>query len=245
MKKNIFVILLLMVLAIVPIKTKAIEYTSLNFKDTLADEGIELSNSDYKENDNQVTVYLFRGKGCSHCYEFLTFMNSISKEYGKYFKMVSYEVWYDTNNADLMDEVSRFMGDRATGVPYVIIGKKVFPGFASSYEEKIKTAIKELYETKKSERYDVFEAMKNPNDGTNSGSSVDTLSIIIWNFIFIFFATITIITFCNSKINGIKNILLKNDNNEIELKEEVEETKEEKDEEEKENEDDEDDEEEK
>ena len=33
-------------------------------------------NSEYTENDKQVTIYLFRGLGCTHCKDFLEFLNS-------------------------------------------------------------------------------------------------------------------------------------------------------------------------
>ena len=89
------------------------EYNTLDFKEALADEGIELKNKDYAESDDQITIYLFRGKGCSYCKAFLTFLSSISDEYGKYFKLVSFEVWNDEENSELMTVVSKAMGEVA------------------------------------------------------------------------------------------------------------------------------------
>lgn len=105
-------------------------------------------------------------------------MNSITDEYGKYFKIVSYEVWNDSNNSKLLTDVSTFLGQPAGGVPYIVIGDKVFAGYATQYDESIKTTIKELYNTKKNKRYDVMAEMKK-KDGDNSSISNSSLWIII------------------------------------------------------------------
>lgn len=52
------------------------------------------------------------------------------EEYGKYFNLVSYEIFNDSNNSKLFEQVSKFMdGEAATGVPYIVIGDTVFGGF--------------------------------------------------------------------------------------------------------------------
>ena len=48
-------------------------------------------------------------------------------------------------NAEVLTYVSEFLGQPAEGVPYVIIGDQVFPGYAEDYNEAIKAAIVELY----------------------------------------------------------------------------------------------------
>ena len=131
-------------------------YNALGLKEALAEEGIEEAYKDYSENNNQAIIYLFRGKGCSHCREFLEFLNSITEEYGEYFRVVTFEVWNDTNNKELMDEVAEFLGKEAGGVPFIVIGDKTFAGYASNYDDQIKDAIMDLYNTKPSERYDVI-----------------------------------------------------------------------------------------
>ena len=45
------------------------------------DLSLQLHNQ-YAENDNQVTLYLFRGSGCSHCHDFLEFLNNNLAENG-------------------------------------------------------------------------------------------------------------------------------------------------------------------
>lgn len=167
--KNIkrLLIVILMVLFVLPTTIFAEEktYNTLNLDEALTEEAIDHDFSNYKENDDQITIYMFRGKGCGYCKKFLTFMNSIVDDYGKYFKVETYEVWNDADNAELMQNVASFMNEKAEGVPFVIIGDKVFNGYTESYDEDIKASIKELYETKKEDRYDV---MKEYNDGANT-----------------------------------------------------------------------------
>ncbi len=157
MKKIItFLLLILTVPTIVLAKPT---YKSLTLKEALDDEKIEYNLDGYEETDDKATIYLFRGKGCSHCYEFLEYVSSsLVKEYGDYFKLESYEVWQNTDNAKLMQEVSDYLNDNASGVPYIIIGDKTFNGYAESMNEQIETAIMNLYNSE--ERYDVLEQMK-------------------------------------------------------------------------------------
>ena len=132
----------------------------LDFKESLAAEEIGLKYPDYQETDDQVTIYLFRGQGCHYCKDFLNFLNDNAQEYGKYFKLRSYEVWSDTFNDDLLDITSEFLNKPASGVPYIIIGNKVFPGYAPSYNEEILATIKDAYDGGSMYKYDVFEEMK-------------------------------------------------------------------------------------
>lgn len=181
MKK--FFIVLLICLLFVPYLASAEEktYNTLNLDEALNQEEIEHDFSNYEENDEQAVIYVFRGNGCAYCRKLLTFLNSIIDEYGKYFKVVSYEVWYDSDNASLMDKVSEYLEQPATGVPYVVIGDKVFAGYSETYDEDIKSAIKKLYDTKKEERYDVFEQMeKNPKTEEKASSN---FSIVVFNII--------------------------------------------------------------
>ena len=164
MKKIIAVILTLMLVLPIGVSAKDTKYSTyktMNFKETLEAEDIELENEDYEETDDQATIYMFRGQGCGYCRKFLTFLSSISEEYGKYFKLVSFEVWQDQDNAELMQQVGESLGEEIGGVPFIIIGDKTFPGYAETYDEQIKDAIKELYDEEEKDRYDVFDDLGN------------------------------------------------------------------------------------
>ena len=225
---NIFKKILVIVIAglmFIPLGVKAEEktYTSLNFDQALTDEEIEHDFSNYSENDDQAIVYLFRGKGCGYCRKFLTFLNSIVDDYGKYFKVVSYEVWGNENNKELFDRASATMKIEAGGVPYIIIGDKVFTGYHEDYEEDMKSAIKKLYNTDKADRYDVMdnlvdasEVQTTGEDGgsdgqlttTGSKDSSSNFSLIVFYIIFTLAACTVVVVYENKKRIELENRIL-------------------------------------
>ena len=192
---------LLISFILIPLNVKAIDYKTLDLKQALAEEEIEPAFKDYKPNSDAITIYLFRGKGCGFCRRYLEFMNSITDEYGKYFKMETYEVWNDSNNSTLLGEVSEYLGEPASGVPYIIIGDKVFGGYTEEYNDSIKTAITDLYKTKAKKRYDVFKEMKkHPNKKALSNIDNNT----IWSLVFTFASTVIIMSYINLKFKELK-----------------------------------------
>lgn len=171
------------------------KYETLNFEEALKEEEIDMKYADYKETDNQAVIYLFRGKGCTYCRAFLNFANDIAEEYGEYFKIVSFESWYDSNNSELLDTISEYLGQPAAGVPYIIIGDQVFAGYASDYDTQIKTAIKDLYDSE--EKYDVFEEYNKSMKEAAKAEKAVFNRVIIWNFVFVAISTITIMFYIN------------------------------------------------
>ena len=167
------VILFLAIIAIFPSAVFA-ETQVLDLEDTLESESITPLFEDYEETDDQITIYFFRGQGCSHCYELLNFLNSIVDEYGYMFKLRSYEVWYNSDNSEIKDEVVNFFNLDASGVPLLVIGESTFYGFSEESEEKIITAIENEYNSE--ERYDVFEKMEEKKANKNEN---DALYILI------------------------------------------------------------------
>ena len=162
--KYVIVVALLVVFAVALSFTKkeekVYEYQKESITTALFSEGIEFNESDYVTNDNQVKVYLFRGSGCSHCYEFLTFVNDdLIKKYKKKVTFEIYEVWNNKDNSHLMQLVSNFRKDGATGVPYIIVGDQSWLGYREDYGEEIKAKIDEEYAKEVNERYDVLTEM--------------------------------------------------------------------------------------
>jgi hypothetical protein len=205
--KKLLVYIVAALLVFIPVVTYAVEqidlanYETMNFKETLESENMTLSDANYTETDDQITIYLFRGNGCGYCRAFLTFLNGITKEYGKYFKVVSFETWYNSDNADLLVAMGDFLEQPAEGAPYIIIGNQVFPGYAASYDQGIKDAITSLYNTKKDDRYDVFKAYNDSLLEKAKAERSATLKPIIWNFIFVTLATIIIVRHTNASNN--------------------------------------------
>lgn len=201
--KKFLLLIMISLLCFIPVSVNAQEkgYSSLNLDEALTEEGIDHDFSNYQENNDQAIIYLFRGKGCGYCKKFLTFLNSIVDDYGKYFKVVSYEVWYDQENASLLTKVSNYLGTSAEGVPYIVIGDKVFPGYASSYDEDIKDAIKKQYDSKN--EYDVMKKLSvdsNSNSkaevkNTKNNSILSVILISIFASIFVIGAIVIIVIF--------------------------------------------------
>ena len=109
-----------------------------------------------EETPSKVNVYFFRGEGCPHCEEMQEFFDSIEDEFGQYYTMNTYEVWYNQDNADLMEEVADTLGVKVTGVPFLVIGDQTWNGYASSYDAEIEAKI--LSEYNSDSRYDVMTA---------------------------------------------------------------------------------------
>jgi len=115
---------------------------------------VKLENIKYDE--NKVNIYFFWGNGCPHCEAEHHFFEEIATEYGDYYTLNTFEVWYNEDNLDILKQFSQKMGDEVKGVPYTIIGNETFSGFGEKIKEQIKTAIK----TQSKNSYDVYFANK-------------------------------------------------------------------------------------
>lgn len=95
-----------------------------------------------------VTIYFFRGDGCSFCAAAESFFESLAEdeEYKDLFVVKDFEVWNDEDNADFADEVASVMGDTLEGVPYIIVGDESWNGYTETYDDAIKAKIKEVAE---------------------------------------------------------------------------------------------------
>jgi len=112
------------------------------------DNDTELNVTLEEKINGRVVVYLFRGEGCSHCSEAEEWLDSIKDEYGNMFIVKDYEVWYNKDNAELMENVADSRGEDVRGVPYIIIGKKSWNGFTSLYEDEMLSEIKRVYSSR-------------------------------------------------------------------------------------------------
>ena len=119
------------------------EIVTINLPDTALE--------DIKYDKNKVNIYLFWGNGCPHCEDFLDFLEE-NTDYKDLYTLNTFEVWYNQDNYNLMNEFATALDDDVTGVPFIVIGNKSFKGFSSSLEEEILNAIKEGH----SNSYDVY-----------------------------------------------------------------------------------------
>lgn len=91
-------------------------------------------------------IYLFYGEECTYCHALMDYLSSLPDDIQNKYNLVKYEVWYDSNNAKLMQDFAEYLGEEATGVPYFVIGDKTFSGYSSQYDESIIKAIESLEE---------------------------------------------------------------------------------------------------
>ncbi len=86
------------------------------------------------ENDNKeknlVNIYLFYSDTCPHCAKEKELLDEIMDKYDNV-RLYKYEIG-DEDNSKLLDEVASLYDTTVSGVPFTIIGDKVYKGF--SYE---------------------------------------------------------------------------------------------------------------
>lgn len=126
-----------------------------------------------------VKVYFFYGDGCPHCAEAEEFFDSIEDEYGDKFEIVSYETWYDSDNADLMEEVADVRKEEPGGVPYIIIGNQSWDGYTSSYDDEIIDKIESEYKTDSDDRYDIMNYVDAISGEESSDSYASDIAVVI------------------------------------------------------------------
>ena len=175
MKVLKYLVVLLAIFLIMPFAVFAEEEASNNDKNT-TEEASSNDNSDSKK----VNVYFFRGEGCSHCAEAEEWFDSIKEEYSEYYNLIDYEVWYNTDNSDLMQKVADARGEEAEGVPYIIIGDQSWNGFSDEYKNEILKKIETVYEQEVSARYDIMQLIEtgSTNEEEKDGGN-DFVSLII------------------------------------------------------------------
>ena len=221
MKKKFKLLVILLALFILPFSVFAkTKYNSQNLKEILASEGIEEAYKDYSENNDQITIYMFRGNGCQYCRAFLNYINSITEEYGKYFKVVCYEVWNDEKNAKLMESVGKFLEQEARGVPYIIIGEDVYAGYNEAYNDAIVSSTMNEYNKSKNDRYDVFEAMDEQERKEKREEFIRNYLPIILNFVFSCVIVTTILVDTNKKFNRLEETLKENTHKDVHVNDE-------------------------
>ena len=127
--------ILLLILLIVPFNVFA--YSS-DYKDVVAPI------TDTKVDDNKINLYLFKGDGCPHCAQEEKWLKEIKTKYKDYLNIYEFEVWYNKENSNYLNEVRRVLGDtKSNGVPYTVIGDSYFVGYSEAIGSRIESKIKE------------------------------------------------------------------------------------------------------
>ncbi len=175
MKKFKLYLAIIMCLLMIPFTVFADE-ADTDSKDEATTEEKDTKSEDSKK----VKIYFFRGEGCPHCAEAEEFFDSIKDEYGEYYKIVDYETWYNTENADLLQKVGNARDEKISGVPYILIGNKSWSGYSSDMNEEIISTIKSEYEKDVADRYDIMELIDTDSTKAKEKSkSGDVMALII------------------------------------------------------------------
>ena len=95
-----------------------------------------------------------------------------------FYNLIDYEVWYNTDNSDLMQKVADARGEEAEGVPYIIIGDKSWNGFDSSYEEDMINQMKSVYAQDVKDRYDIMTLLTDSKTSKKDSNASDILVLL-------------------------------------------------------------------
>ena len=88
----------------------------------------------------------------------MAYFDTLEEEYGNYYNLVKYEVWYNEENENLMHEVGNRLNQTYFAVPFLVIGDEVIVGYNSNKDNYIKGKIIEEYNN--NEYIDVVEQIK-------------------------------------------------------------------------------------
>lgn len=166
------------------------EYETETLKEACDIENLTCEHEDRVYDENLPNIYIFRGNGCPYCNRLLTFISSIADDYEV--NIVVYEVKDNDDNWDLYRKVGAKFDFTPSGYPYTVIGEETFDGYASDYDEDIKSALEKLVETENP--YDVVEDVENGNTTT---TEKDNTGIVLT---FVFGMTVMIGMFLGYKL---------------------------------------------
>ncbi len=87
--------------------------------------------SDIDLSSNKPNIYIFWGDGCPHCKALSKFISKLPAETKGKVNIYSFEVWGDKDNKTLMKNFGKYLGQDVRGVPFMVIGDKIFDGYSS------------------------------------------------------------------------------------------------------------------
>ena len=87
--------------------------------------------SDIDLSSNKPNIYIFWGDGCPHCKALAKFISKLPAETKKQVNIYSFEVWSNKDNKSLMKNFGKYLTQDVRGVPFMVIGDKIFDGYSS------------------------------------------------------------------------------------------------------------------
>ena len=136
MKKKILIFSLILVL-LFPFNALAIKKDCQSIVSEITNTKIE---------DTKINFYLFRGQGCPHCAEEEVWLKKVKKEYKDYINFYDFEVWYNKDNASMLEKIGDELDISIKGVPFSVIGDNYYFGFSEVIKTQMEDAIKSYVE---------------------------------------------------------------------------------------------------
>ena len=87
--------------------------------------------SDIDLGSNKPNIYIFWGDGCPHCKALAKFISKLPAKTKDKVNIYSFEVWGDKDNKSFMKNFGKFLDQDVSGVPFTVIGDKIFDGYSS------------------------------------------------------------------------------------------------------------------
>ena len=96
--------------------------------------------------DTEVVIYEFYGKGCPYCTKLNKWFNGVKPKYPA-LKVLQHEVYSNKTNHAFFQQMSKAYGKNAGGVPVIFIGEKRIVGFSPKIGEQIEAEIQSCLDT--------------------------------------------------------------------------------------------------
>lgn len=92
------------------------------------------------QEEELVTIYFFWGNGCPHCADAIPYIRGLLDEFPR-LRVQAFEVWYNEENAQILQQVAAGFGFEAKFVPTIFIGEKSWQGFSDAIASEIRSTV--------------------------------------------------------------------------------------------------------
>ena len=129
-----------------------------------------------KKAGEKVNFYIFYVSTCGYCKALHEYTAKLEEnpDFNYMFNIVDFEVWGNSDNANLMQDVAKEFNVQANGVPFYVIGEEYFTVYAESYQTKIEAAIKKAYnDANTKDMVSTLESYKNATKTTSEAKKAE------------------------------------------------------------------------
>ena len=127
----------------------------------------------FADSKNDLNLYLFYGRECSHCEDLLNYLEPYIKDKDN-IKLYKYEVWHDQKNLEKLEEVHKIMTDSNSGVLYLVIGNTGISGFSEKLTpDKITSSIEYYSHVKFVDKVGIYLGVVDENTDSSEDNKKD------------------------------------------------------------------------